>query len=707
LRPSSHQPSLPGETVPASEALRDWYRFYEEEFRRFFPEHNEPRLPGREDWEERDYEQLPAHLQARSAAFAAATSRSRAIDSTLALGVLARDYASELAPFSRALGFSLDELVRETLQAPLSSVPTAAVYELYAGVLEQIDPSPAAMFLAFAMTDGTPIAGRWAPIDLFAAAGIDPPPTKGLQPAASVLRHANNDNPSPYDRLGFEPLVRGLRDLLDDQRTELPLSIGVTAPWGAGKSSLMAQLRAALARSRPPGGREWIPIGFDAWKYERSERIWAALSRAIYEQGQAGWTRRRRAWFRIRLEFRRRGALALLWGPALVLALFAIAAVVVLLHVSTLAGLLALAAVALSLGAVPGLLWGALTDPFKRALDDYTQSPSYEEQLGFTSAAERDIRLLTKQLTKRSGSALIVFVDDLDRCSPGYLVEAIEAINQIFNATAAGRCVFVLGIDRDMVAAGIEVAYAATICKLPKARRKNFGLRFLAKIVQLAVAVPTPDEIAIERLVDGLGAPAGEARSPAGAAAPARSPAGVFASAGSAERAYSETDTPDHDITFVDAEPSSVEAVFEPISFDEDSPEFREAERFAVANLHPNPRDVKRFDNAFRLQLHVAANTPGCGLSFDRDELIAIAKWVVIRLRWPDFAAAIDADVALLGRLEAAFNSPAADAGLDPNGLESDDHDWVDQPALRSLLADRRPRARIGQLHEQTFLRVS
>jgi hypothetical protein len=99
----------------------------------------------------------------------------------------------------------------------------------------------------------------------------------------------------------------------------------------------------------------------------------------------------------------------------------------------------------------------------------------------------------------------------------------------------------------------------------------------------------------------------------------------------------------------------------------------------------------------------VAANTPDCGLTFTKDELIAIAKWVVIRLRWPEFAAAIDADIGLLERLELTFNS-AADGNLEAS---SGDQVWVDQLALRSLLADRRPRARIGQLHEQTFLRVS
>ncbi len=473
----------------------------------------------------------------------------------------------------------------------------------------------------------------------------------------------------------------------------------------------MLQLRDTLADSRPPDGRGWIPISFDAWKYERSERMWAALSRAIYEQGQKGWSWHRRISFRVRLQFRRDGALRLLWGPGFVFASALAVGLALLLHVSTLAGIVTLASAALGFVAVLSYLWGTLTDPFKRALDDYTKSQIYEDQLGFTSAAERDIRLLTGQLTKQAGSALIVFVDDLDRCSPDNLVEAIGTINQIFNAPAIGPCVFVLGIDRDVVTAGIEVAYAPTIEKLPTTRQDNFGLRFLSKIVQLSVAVPTPDVTAIEHLVNAASAPN------VGATDAGREPRESVR-----HERYPEADLPGPIDFGLERRSRASEAFtvpvlgsssdrspsrLPPIAFDEDSVEFQEAERFAIAHLDRNPRDVKRFDNAFRLQLHVAANTPGCELTFDRNELIALAKWVVIRLRWPDFAAATDADIDLIERLETAINTGDTSVEMGLSGLREADLAWARIPAIRALLRDDRRGARIGHLHERTFLRIS
>lgn len=144
----------------------------------------------------------------------------------------------------------------------------------------------------------------------------------------------------------------------------------------------------------------------------------------------------------------------------------------------------------------------------------------------------------------------------------------------------------------------------------------------------------------------------------------------------------------------------------EPDPFDEDSPQFHEAEREAVAHLDRNPRDVKRFDNAFRLQLHVAAKTPGCGLRFDREDLIAVAKWVAVRLRWPEFADACDEDDQLLARIEALANANL-EAVAEVEGLIEDDQAWFDDPELMALLRDPRPRCRIGRLQDQTFLRIS
>ena len=74
---------------------------------------------------------------------------------------------------------------------------------------------------------------------------------------------ARADLPALDDALGFEPLVKGLRDLLNHRDTGFPLAIAVTAPWGGGKSSAMLQLRRLL--DAPPeeasASRRWCVRG--------------------------------------------------------------------------------------------------------------------------------------------------------------------------------------------------------------------------------------------------------------------------------------------------------------------------------------------------------------------------------------------------------------------------------------------------------------
>jgi hypothetical protein len=63
--------------------------------------------------------------------------------------------------------------------------------------------------------------------------------------------------------------------------------------------------------------------------------------------------------------------------------------------------------------------------------------------------------LLEQHVTNNDGR-LVVFVDDLDRCLPEKAIEVLEAIKFFLGAPG---CVFVLGLDQDVIARGIEMKY--------------------------------------------------------------------------------------------------------------------------------------------------------------------------------------------------------------------------------------------------------
>ncbi len=497
-----------------------------------------------------------------------------------------------------------------------------------------------------------------------------PPPAPPRERVAATAA----DVPTPKDRLGFTPLVSALRALLDDENTALPLTVAVTGKWGAGKSSVMRQLEQQL-REPPPGvtpNRRWTTVRFDAWKYERSERLWAAMAKAIYDQAleqRKGIAARLR--FRVRLEWVRLG----LWRFLLRFAwpLLVAAAAVIALAAADLgpggraAGTLGLIAASC---AVVAQYWKAVADPFKRAVERHASHPDYEQFLGFTSEADHDIACLTRTVTSGDDDALVVFVDDLDRCSSAHLVEVVEAISQIFNSDerrrrGADRCAFVLGLDREIVATSIEAAYAETIGRLERAKSPlapDFGFQFLGKIVQLSVGVPQPSRDRLRALLtEGTPAPTDNA---------------------------------------------AAAALLEDVR---QSPEVDTAELTAVDWLELNPRQAKRFHNIFRLQVYVAA---GGDVRFDDEQLLGLARWVALRLRWPALADDLDQEPTLLKLLDTVANEekvPETDWTDEERRLLKEYETWFVHGKVLSVLLEAKGSmsSRTSELPLDRFLPVA
>ena len=138
--------------------------------------------------------------------------------------------------------------------------------------------------------------------------------------------------------------------------------------------------------------------------------------------------------------------------------------------------------------------------------------------------------------------------------------------------------------------------------------------------------------------------------------------------------------------------------------FTTDSEHVRIAEYSGLAHLDPNPRQVKRYDNAFRLQLHVASKSSS--LDFRQEQLTALAKWVAIRLRWPDLAENLDRERNLLVALENhAYGDGTLGTGSD---LTVRFARWFQDEDLKNVLTDQSiPAARLAEIPQEAFLRVA
>ncbi len=300
------------------------------------------------------------------------------------------------------------------------------------------------------------------------------------------------------------------------ERAGPPVNVGLFGAWGSGKSSLANLLEQRFG----DGEHENVAFArFDAFKYagialrrhllsQLAESLGADPAKYSEELYRSSNTNTYR--------MPRRDALLRFLG----LLLFALAAVtVVLLGAASIVGLIsdtgkhgafgpafrgALRTGIPSLLFASGLIGTLLAIAGKTFTVSSTQAPpSTEEEFGRLFAE------LVSEVTGRQGcERIVVFVDELDRCSPGQVVAVLETIKTFLHIDP---CVFVVAADRQAIEEAIgEQARQAT----PRDSVNPYysaGGAYLDKIFQHQLALPpllgrTLSRFALELIEDRPGA---------------------------------------------------------------------------------------------------------------------------------------------------------------------------------------------------------
>lgn len=370
----------------------------------------------------------------------------------------------------------------------------------------------------------------WFPFALFIAALMlvpafktpEPPTTDGI---ADKLVADRPLEPGDTDVLELGKIAKALSAFIRNEKTLPPLTSAVTGKWGTGKSSLMNLLAKDL---RQYG---FCPVWFNAWHHstQKEDQLLAGLLAHIIRQGVPASMSWEGVVYRWRLFWRRA---AKIWFRLLV----------------------GLTCIALSL-ALFWPKWAKSEDPLKQAGESITKlfSSKWTEELakkpqengyfmalsglsgafvfgrsvvqslrsfgvdagtllapvasratladldakaGFNLTFARQFKEVTTALNPRT---LVVFIDDLDRCQPQNILQVMEAIN--FLATS-GDCYIFVGMDRDYVQRGVALGFASVAELMeyeqvdpadPHAKKLVFAKRYLEKLINFEVPIPTPD----------------------------------------------------------------------------------------------------------------------------------------------------------------------------------------------------------------------
>jgi formylglycine-generating enzyme required for sulfatase activity len=317
--------------------------------------------------------------------------------------------------------------------------------------------------------------------------------------------HILTDLPTDEDALDFTPYVRTLANVIRSPNTATPLTIGVFGTWGSGKTSLMRMVQNQLPD-------DFQTVWFDAWKYDKEEALWRALLLQVLSavrvvvkahKGEAEREANKalnalndlEASLYRAVEREELGNLQVNWQELLK------GSVETALHVG--------------IALVPGLriaqavLEGAGK---KTASDDpgtllkaveRAKTKIYSEQMQSLEQFQQKFQWLVGECVQPQGR-LVVFVDDLDRCMPEKAIEVLEAIKLFLDVKG---CVFLLGLDQEVVARGVELKYRELGLLEERDEKTRFvidGTRYLEKIIQLPFQIPPIERQDMTTFVRGL-----------------------------------------------------------------------------------------------------------------------------------------------------------------------------------------------------------
>ncbi|MEJ2853673.1 MULTISPECIES: P-loop NTPase fold protein [unclassified Saccharothrix] len=389
-----------------------------------------------------------------------------------------------------------------------------------------------------------------------------------------VVTRGFGDHVSPVDLLDRAGLVNAIAAALEPDLGDEPgpTVLTVEGPWGSGKSTLLDFVRQRLttgprptapgprrlrvfaadrllrrplsaAPDRPlPPVRASLVATFNPWRHQSSEQVWAGLAQAVTRAAEDALfpdrDGRERYWFtrnagRIDRRLTQRELWRRIRSPFLAVGVLGLAlSVVAQLGKLPIPGFwhVAAPAVPFAIGVLhtakrylwdrasaflPGELFAGpvRSGAFASGGGDPTvRDPYYNARSGYLYLVQHDVTELLTDVARR-GYQVVVFVDDLDRCTPKTTAEVFEAIN-VFLSNTLPRTRFVLGVDPTVVAAHVDRAYQdladASVVSHPD--DPSPGWTFLRKLIQLPVRLPRIDHL--DRVLDAHLGPVHEIREP-------------------------------------------------------------------------------------------------------------------------------------------------------------------------------------------------
>lgn len=290
------------------------------------------------------------------------------------------------------------------------------------------------------------------------------------------------DSETKSDFLNFDYLIDAVESIAMDAKLT-PSTIGVYGDWGSGKSSLMQMVEEKIKAEH----KEYACcIRFNGWLFEGYEDAKTAFCGSILDALRTEKTIPAQVKTRItKLLKKVDGKKILMKGGSVALDIL-------------LTG---------GLGSITYLTIDAITNALKDKLSNATADDIKEVLKGIltenknqSTSNRNDIKVFQEEFKKILDESkiehLVIFVDELDRCTPDTILDIFAAMRLFLFVEKTS---FIIGADSRLIDYAIKSRYQ----NIP-GNDLDISKEYLEKLIQYPVTIPKLDELELERYLTCL-----------------------------------------------------------------------------------------------------------------------------------------------------------------------------------------------------------
>lgn len=283
------------------------------------------------------------------------------------------------------------------------------------------------------------------------------------------------DSEADIDFLNFSYLAEQVVEISKDEKLS-PATIGVYGDWGSGKSTLMKMVKKSL-----DADKNTLTVEFNGWLFEGYEDAKTALCGTILDEMRTHETLFAKGKEKIKALLKKVDGGKLLSKGVKYGLDFLLTSGIGTVTELTLTGIIS---------AVKQKAGDVSEDEIKKVIDAFKKEETKRTEI-------KNFRKTFKEVFEDcKGERLVVFIDELDRCTPDTVLDIFEAIRLFLYVPGT---TFIIGADERLVSYAVKTKY-----KDIPGHDIDISKEYLEKLVQYPVKIPQLNEQEVKQYITCL-----------------------------------------------------------------------------------------------------------------------------------------------------------------------------------------------------------